>query len=70
MNEATDTGKGYFCPMHRDEQEPNSGKCSKCGMELLPEGTKFAMLRHMVKSPVMIIVMAAIMIAAMVIVMA
>jgi len=32
---------------------------------LLPEGTRFAMLQHMVKNPMMIIAMAAIMIAAM-----
>jgi len=34
-------------------------------MDLLPEGTSFAMLRHMSKSPMMIVVMAAIMIAIM-----
>jgi len=35
-------------------------------MDLLPEGTRFGMLRHMVKSPVLLIVMAAIMVAIMV----
>jgi len=34
-------------------------------MELLPEGTRFGMLRHMIKSPLMIIVMAAVMVAIM-----
>jgi len=65
MKEAIDTGKGYYCLMHRDVRQPTYGKCSKCGMALLPEGTRFAMLQHMVKNPMMIIAMAAIMIAAM-----
>jgi len=34
-------------------------------MDLLPEGTRFAMLRHMSKSPMMIAVMAGVMIAIM-----
>ena len=55
----------YLCPMHRDVRETGPGKCPKCGMDLLPEGTRFAMLRHMSKSPMMIGVMAAIMIAIM-----
>jgi Heavy metal binding domain len=32
--------------MHSDVRQPNPGKCSKCGMDLLPEGTRFALLRH------------------------
>ena len=35
-------------------------------MDLLPEGTKFAMLRHMSKSPMMLVVMALVMGAIMV----
>jgi hypothetical protein len=38
-------------------------------MDLLPEGARFAMLRHMSKSPVMVIVMVAIMAAIMVVIM-
>ncbi len=53
----------YFCPMHRDIRRPGPGKCPKCGMDLLPEGARFGMLRHMVKSPVMIGIMIAIMAA-------
>jgi hypothetical protein len=34
-------------------------------MDLLPEGTRFAMLRHMIKNPLMVIIMAAIMVALM-----
>ena len=37
----------------------------KCGMDLLPEGTRFGMLRHMIKSPMMLTVMAAVMVAIM-----
>lgn len=52
-------GQTYFCPMHAEVRQPNPGKCPKCGMDLLPEGTKFAMLRHMSKSPMMIVILAA-----------
>lgn len=55
----------YFCPMHSDVRQPSSGKCPKCGMDLLPEGTRFGMLRHMIKSPLMIVIMLAVMIAIM-----
>jgi hypothetical protein len=41
------------------------GACPKCGMGLVPEGTRFAMLRHMIKSPLMIIIMVAVMVAIM-----
>jgi hypothetical protein len=34
-------------------------------MDLLPEGTRFAMLRHMVKNPLMVIIMVAVMLAIM-----
>lgn len=54
-------GQAYLCPMHPGVRQPNPGKCPKCGMDLLPEGTRFAMLRHMSKSPMMIVVMAVIM---------
>jgi hypothetical protein len=56
-------GQTYFCPMHSEVRQPNPGKCPKCGMDLLPEGTKFAMLRHMSKSPMMIVVMVVVMVA-------
>jgi len=59
----------YLCPMHRDVRQANPGKCPKCGMDLLPEGARFGMLRHMVKSPLMIAIMAAIMLAIMAVVM-
>ena len=65
MNETKDAGPVYLCPMHRGVRQPNPGKCPKCGMDLLPEGARFGMLRHMVKSPLMLLIMAAIMVAIM-----
>jgi hypothetical protein len=38
-------------------------------MDLLPEGTRFGMLRHMIKSPLMLVVMAAVMLAIMALIM-
>jgi len=35
-------------------------------MDLVPEGAKFAMLRHMIKSPLPIILMVVVMVAAMI----
>ena len=62
-------GQVYICPMHSDVRQPNPGKCPKCGMNLLPEGTRFAMLRHMLSSPwrvaAMLVVMVALMAAVM-----
>jgi hypothetical protein len=55
----------YICPMHSDVREPAPGKCPECGMELLPEGTRFAMLRHMSGNPMMLAIMAALMLALM-----
>jgi len=40
------------------------GKCPSCGMALLPEGTRFAMIKHMMSGP-MPFVMGAVMIALM-----
>ena len=65
MNQGQNAGKFYLCPMHPEIRQPNSGKCPKCGMDLLPEGTRFAMLRHMIKSPLMVIIMVAVMVAIM-----
>lgn len=59
----------YVCPMHGDVRQEGPGQCPKCGMALLPEGTRFALLRHMAGNPlhllVMIAGMAALMAAAM-----
>jgi hypothetical protein len=55
----------YTCPMHPEVREANAGKCPKCGMALLPEGTRFALLRHMM-TPLHLAIMAVVMIAVMV----
>jgi Heavy metal binding domain len=59
------TGQIYLCPMHSQVRQTSPGKCPYCGMDLLPEGTRFGMLRHMVKSPMMLAIMAAVMVAIM-----
>jgi heavy metal-binding protein len=65
MAQSESAGTIYLCPMHREVRQTTSGKCPRCGMDLLPEGTRFAMLRHMIKNPLMVIIMAAIMVALM-----
>jgi hypothetical protein len=57
--------QNYFCQMHPDIRQPTLGKCRKCGMDLLPEGSTFGMLRHMISSPFHLMIMAAVIIAAM-----
>jgi hypothetical protein len=58
-------GAVYICPMHKDVRQPSPGPCPKCGMALLPEGTRFGMLRHMLSSPMHMVIMAAVMVALM-----
>ena len=65
MTQSQEVSKLYLCSMHPDVRQPTPGKGPKCGMELLPEGTRFGMLRHMIKSPLMIIIMLAVMLAIM-----
>jgi hypothetical protein len=55
--------------MHSDVRQPNPGKCSKCGMDLLPEGTRFALLRHMMSSPLHVAIMAVVMLLVMTVLM-
>ena len=55
----------YICPMHSDVRQPAPGKCRKCGMELVAEGTHFALVRHMLSSPMHLAVMGGIMLALM-----
>ena len=55
----------YLCPMHSDVRQPGAGKCPRCGMDLVPEGTKFAILRHMASNPLHIAVMVALMLVLM-----
>src|SRR6266568_4546258 len=65
MNQSQNAGKLYHCPMHPEVRQPSSGKCPKCGMDLLPEGIRFGMLRHMIKSPLMVTIMVTVMVAIM-----
>jgi Heavy metal binding domain len=58
-------GQFYFCPMHTDVRQPTPGKCAKCGMDLVPEGTSFGMLRHIFSRPMHLVAMAAVMLAVM-----
>jgi hypothetical protein len=51
--------------MHRDMRAPGPGKCPRCGMNLLPAGTRFALLRHIAGNPRMLVFMVAVMIAVM-----
>ena len=46
-------------------RQPASGKCPRCGMALLPEGTRFGLVRHVLSSPLHIAVMVALMLALM-----
>lgn len=65
MEQRQGSGRAYFCPMHSDIRQPNPGKCPKCGMDLLPEGTRFALLRHMMGNPLRLAIMGAAMLAVM-----
>jgi hypothetical protein len=51
--------------MHSTVRQATPGACPKCGMALLPEGTRFAIVRHMLSSPMHIAVMAVVMVALM-----
>jgi hypothetical protein len=51
----------YSCPMHGDVHESAAANCPKCGMRLLPEGTRFALFQHMASRPLHVIAMIALM---------
>ena len=69
MDKPSRAATAYVCPMHRDVRQGTPGKCPRCAMALVPDNTRFALLRHMVGSSrhlaVMAVVMAALMAAAM-----
>jgi hypothetical protein len=65
MDQRADRNRIDFCPMHSSVRQPYAGKCPKCGMDLLPEGTRFALLRHMASNPLHLAIMAALMVAIM-----
>ena len=55
--------------MHSEVRQADPGKCPKCGMALLPEGTRFGLLQHMTRSPLHLVIMAAVMVLVMAVVM-
>ena len=55
----------YICPMHADVRQAAAATCPKCGMALVPEGTRFALLKHMASRPWHVALMAAAMVLAM-----
>jgi len=55
----------YVCPMHPGVRQAQPGRCPTCGMNLVAEGVRFKLLRHMLGSPMHVAVMAAIMIVVM-----
>jgi Heavy metal binding domain len=59
------TPETHLCPMHPEVRQPDAGKCPKCGMNLVPEGARFGMLRHVMGNPLMLTIMAAVMVAVM-----
>jgi Heavy metal binding domain len=65
MDQNSTGGQYYFCPMHPEVRQPKPGKCTKCGMDLLLEGTRFGILRHIISSPLHLVIMAALMVAVM-----
>ena len=65
MSSQQNSGPLYTCPMHKDVRQAGPGKCPKCGMALLPEGARFAIVRHMLSNPMHLVVMGAIMVALM-----
>jgi hypothetical protein len=65
MDQKPAGGHLYVCPMHSEIRQSSPGKCPRCGMDLLPEGARFGLLRHMISSPLHLVIMAAVMVAAM-----
>ena len=65
MSSQQNSGPLYTCPMHKDVRQAGPGKCPTCGMALLPEGARFALVRHMLSNPMHLVVMGAIMVALM-----
>ena len=66
MSAPPNGGQAYTCPMHKDVHQAGPGKCPHCGMALLPEGTRFSMMRHMMSSPLPLLVMGGIMVVLMI----
>ncbi len=63
MQERTNLGQIYTCPMHTSVRQQGHGRCPKCGMDLMPEGMRFGLFRHIISSPVHVVLMVAVVIA-------
>jgi hypothetical protein len=48
--------------MHSDVRQKHPGKCPRCGMDLIVEGTRFGLLRHMFSNPLHLAIMAGVMV--------
>jgi hypothetical protein len=59
------SARAYYCPMHPDVSGAAPGRCPRCGMDLVPEGARFGLLRHMLGKPLHLAVMLAAMLALM-----
>lgn len=57
--------RAYYCPMHRDAHGVDGGRCPHCHMDLLPEGSRFGLVRHLLGNPLHLGVMIAIMLGLM-----
>jgi hypothetical protein len=55
----------YVCPMHSDVRAAGPGTCPHCHMQLVPEGTRFAILKHIASRPLHLAIMVAAMLAVM-----
>ena len=60
MSDRQDGGPVYLCPMHREVRQAGPGKCQRCGMALVPEGARFALLQHVTKNPMALAILAAV----------
>ena len=66
MSSQPSGGQVYTGPMHKDVRQAGPGKCPHCGMALLPEGARFAMVRHMFSNQLPLLLMGAIMVVLMI----
>ena len=65
MDKTSAAAAAYICPMHSCVRQSAPGKCPRCGMVLVPENTRFVLLRHMLGSPLHLVIMAGLMVALM-----
>ena len=45
--------------MHPQVRQPGPGACPVCNMALVPEGARFALLRHLASRPLHLVIMLA-----------